>query len=127
MNTDGTSKGNPGLSTYEFCLRNESGNMIYEKPGQLGVATSNVEALAILRALRHCKAQGWDRVILETDSLSLQKINTKEWGIPWEIVQLVNKIQSIIEHINIKTIHIFREANSLKDYIANIVKLGETM
>lgn len=92
VNTDGTSKGNPGLSTYEFCLRNESGNMIYEKPGQLGVATSNVEALAILRALRHCKAQGWDRVILETDSLSLQKINTKEWGIPWEIVQLVNKI-----------------------------------
>lgn len=75
VNTDGTSKENPGLNSYGFCIRNESGNLLYAEAGQLGVFTSiYAEVSTILRALRYCRAQGWGRVMLETDSLSLQKI-----------------------------------------------------
>ncbi|KAK4721760.1 hypothetical protein R3W88_011993 [Solanum pinnatisectum] len=42
-NTDGASRGNPGLSTYGFCIRNSDEDLIYAESQNIGVAT-NMEA-----------------------------------------------------------------------------------
>ncbi|KAK4721618.1 hypothetical protein R3W88_011851 [Solanum pinnatisectum] len=35
-NTDGASKGNPGHSAYEFCMRNNNGDLVYAEGGDIG-------------------------------------------------------------------------------------------
>lgn len=67
VNTDGASKGNPEISFYKFCLRNELENLIYVEAGHIGIATSiYVDSLGILGALQYCKAQRCNRMMLET-------------------------------------------------------------
>lgn len=123
VNIDGASKGNSGISSYRVYLRNELGNLIYVESGYIEIVNSiYVKATAILRVLQYCKVQGHEKVILEIDSLGLQKIILMEWKIPWEIVQIVEEIQCITETINIQVYHIFRETNTLVDYIANTAK-----
>ncbi|XP_049399852.1 uncharacterized protein LOC125863924 [Solanum stenotomum] len=54
-NTDGASKGNPGDSSFGFCIRNHEGNLLYAKAKRIGVATNTkVESMAILEALQYC-------------------------------------------------------------------------
>ncbi|WMV39050.1 hypothetical protein MTR67_032435 [Solanum verrucosum] len=60
-------------------------------------------------------------VIVETDSLSFKKIIQKAWRVPWEIAEKVKEIKKIMEKIRANIKHIFREGNSLADYLANIV------
>lgn len=58
VNTDGASKGNPEISSYRFCLRNELENLIYVEARHIWITTSiYTEALGILRALQYGKAQ----------------------------------------------------------------------
>ncbi|KAH0729372.1 hypothetical protein KY289_000560 [Solanum tuberosum] len=51
-NTDGARKGNPGISAYDYCLRNSNGNLIHVATENIGI-TTNVEAemRAILEAI----------------------------------------------------------------------------
>lgn len=51
-----------------------------------------VEARAVLQGLRYCLNTGRDKVIVETDSMVLQKIIHKEWKIPWNIKEDIEKI-----------------------------------
>lgn len=51
-----------------------------------------VEVTTILRALQYCKVQGHERVLLEIDSLGMYKFISREWEIPWVIVQIVDEI-----------------------------------
>lgn len=75
VNIDGASKGNSGISSYRVYLRNELGNLIYVESGYIEIVNSiYVKATAILRVLQYCKVQGHEKVILEIDSLGLQKI-----------------------------------------------------
>ncbi|WMV25242.1 hypothetical protein MTR67_018627 [Solanum verrucosum] len=60
------------------------------------------------------------KVIIETDSLSLKKIIQQTWRVPWEIAEKVEEIREIMEKIKAKITHIFREGNSLADSLANI-------
>ncbi|OIT02297.1 hypothetical protein A4A49_56551, partial [Nicotiana attenuata] len=39
-NTDGASRGNPGLSFYGFCVRDSTGDVIFAKANQIGVSTN---------------------------------------------------------------------------------------
>ncbi|KAH0699013.1 hypothetical protein KY284_013228 [Solanum tuberosum] len=56
FNTDGASRGNPGLSSYVFCLRDDRGDIIYAEGATIESTTITVaEAKAILEASKHCK------------------------------------------------------------------------
>ncbi|KAK4706811.1 hypothetical protein R3W88_033629 [Solanum pinnatisectum] len=47
-NSDGACIGNPGESFYNFCLRNGSGDLIYEEAKKIGHETNfEAEAVAI--------------------------------------------------------------------------------
>lgn len=70
-NTDGASKGNPGMSSYGFCVRNREGDLIYAEAQNLGITTNmEAESLAILQALRYYIHQEVHNVKLETESVS---------------------------------------------------------
>ncbi|KAG5611054.1 hypothetical protein H5410_022335 [Solanum commersonii] len=45
-NTDGATKGNPGQSAYEFCMRNNNGDLVYAEGEDIGVATNLKERLS---------------------------------------------------------------------------------
>lgn len=121
-NTDGASKGNPRISSYAFYIRDYHGNLEYAEAKVFRVM-SNMEAevKGFLFGLEYCKRKGMDFIIMETDSLVLQKCILKEWKIPWQISKNVDKIISIISHMTIRIYHTFREANQPADTIANLV------
>jgi len=87
-NTDGASKGNPGLSSYGFCLRNSHGNLIYARAAGVGTTTNTeAEAVAIHEALEYCWENRLREVIIETDSLCLMKMIRGLWKIPWDLAE----------------------------------------
>ncbi|KAH0746243.1 hypothetical protein KY285_007900 [Solanum tuberosum] len=119
-NTDGASRGNPGMSSYGFCLRDSSGDLLYAEAKRIGFATNMVaEITAIWKAMRYCKEQGYANIFLETDSLSLKNMIRGEWKIPWEIIERVEEIHEMMEISNTQIRHIYREANQLADFITN--------
>lgn len=76
---DGASKGNSGESSYAFYVRDHKGDLMLAEPHKIGVATnSKVETITILRCLRYCVKKSYARVILETDSLSMKNILTRQ-------------------------------------------------
>lgn len=48
-NTDGACRGNPGLGDLSFCIRNDTGDLVFAKASGIG-ETTNIEAEA--RAIR---------------------------------------------------------------------------
>lgn len=51
-NTDGASKGNPQQNSYDFCIRNDAGYVLFAKAMELGLSTNIVaKARAIVKGL----------------------------------------------------------------------------
>ncbi|WMV10026.1 hypothetical protein MTR67_003411 [Solanum verrucosum] len=71
--------------------------------------------------MQHCKRKSFEKIILETDSLTIKNILTRQWKILWEYAEKIEEIQKIITRKQVNIKHIFREANSLEDYLANLV------
>lgn len=116
--SDGASKGNPGKSYYGFCVRDCLGDILYAESNYIGVATNMiVEARATKEGLIYCVTQGFQHVELEVDSLSPRNFLIK-LKIPWEIIELVEDIFTLMESCNIQITHTLR-GNQLADFIAN--------
>ncbi|XP_075092125.1 uncharacterized protein LOC142172415 [Nicotiana tabacum] len=121
-NIDGASKGNPGPSSLGFYVRDDEGDMVYARAVDLGVTTNVVaEAKAILQGLEYSVEHDLHPLILETDSLVMKKAIEGEWDPPWVIAQGVKKTIEMKDNFNVIFQHVFREGNSLADFIANIV------
>ncbi|KAH0665054.1 hypothetical protein KY285_026260 [Solanum tuberosum] len=119
-NTDGASSGNPGESTYSFCVRNKEGDLIYAEAQNIGQSTSmEAEIKAIHRAIKFCKNNNFTSVVIETDSLSTSKMIRREWRVPWNHIEEIENIQELAKDMNVSINHVFREANQLADKIAN--------
>ncbi|KAH0678618.1 hypothetical protein KY284_019703 [Solanum tuberosum] len=119
-NTDGASRGNPGLSSYDFCLRNDRGDIIDAEGATIESTTITVaEAKAILEASKHCKEQNHNQIIIQTDSMLMYKVLTEEWAIPWNIADTIEEIKACLEGKQHNVQHIMREGNQLADYLAN--------
>ncbi|KAK6795384.1 hypothetical protein RDI58_008837 [Solanum bulbocastanum] len=120
-NTDGASRGNPGESSYTFCIRHSYGDLIHAEAGCMGITTNmEAETPAVLMALRECKELNLQNIILETDSLSLRNIVWEIWNIPWMLTDQIEEIRQHIRAIQCRMHHIFREANQVADKLANM-------
>ncbi|XP_047268179.1 uncharacterized protein LOC124898584 [Capsicum annuum] len=95
--TDGVSKGNPGSSSWDFCLRDTNGDLLHVE-GAVIKDTNNMEAeaMAILNAARHCHSSKQDKVIIQTDSLLMQKLLMRERGIPWQVEDMIRQIWKLL-------------------------------
>ncbi|XP_060195035.1 uncharacterized protein LOC132624247 [Lycium barbarum] len=62
-NTDRASRGNPGISSYTFCIRDELGDLVYAKAEGIGEATNTqAEMIAIKEALRYCRDRDFNKI-----------------------------------------------------------------
>ncbi|XP_060202462.1 uncharacterized protein LOC132630895 [Lycium barbarum] len=91
------SRGNPGLSSASFCIRDEVGNLIY------------AESIAILDGIEFCIKNDLVPVMIESDSLSMINIIQGIWEIPWKISMEVNKINFWRNKGQVQFAHILRE------------------
>lgn len=115
-NTDGISKGNPGHSSYGFCIRDHSGNPYYAQAGTLGHMTNiQAESREILEAVKYLEKEEHATTILEIGSLIMLNIIKRDWRVPWEVEEMVKEIQ---EQIHKQQIHI-----QLAGYTANLVAI----
>ncbi|XP_059285202.1 uncharacterized protein LOC132038567 [Lycium ferocissimum] len=119
-NIDGASKGNPGRSSYGYCLRNSLGDLIYVEGKEIHETTNmEAEVMAIKEAIYHCVANNIQEVLVETDSMVMKNIIEGTWEIPWQLIVIVEDIKHLITMCEVKFQHVKREGNSLADYIAN--------
>ncbi|XP_060183256.1 uncharacterized protein LOC132613237 [Lycium barbarum] len=93
-NTDGASRGNPGKSSYGFCIRDNKGDLVYAQAKDIGISTNTEsEAEAIKQAFKYCKENNLLHIQVETDSLVLLKILQDAWIIPWDLKDTVQDIK----------------------------------
>ncbi|XP_071902663.1 uncharacterized protein [Coffea arabica] len=91
LNIDGCSKGDPGA-----------------------------EAKALLLGLQMCAQRGFGgNLVVETDSLMLQRILLKQCQSPWSINVEVGKIE-LLAGGSCQFVHCYREANKVADVLANV-------
>lgn len=121
-NTDGASRGNPGMSTCAFCIRDDKGDLVYAKAKGLGV-TSNTQAEmeAIKEALQYLPDKEFKEVVIETNSLVLMQMINNIWKVPWELIEQIEDIRERTHAIQAKIQHTFREGNTVADALANEV------
>lgn len=125
-NTDGTTKGNLGKSSYGYCIRDCLGDLIYVESNYIGISINMItESKAVKEALTYCISQSWDYVLVETNSLALMNILNKKWQIPWEIIDLLEKVLRVKQSIHIQIKYAYKETNQLVDHVANIVVHSE--
>ncbi|KAM3341475.1 hypothetical protein P3S68_029110 [Capsicum galapagoense] len=119
-NTDGISRGNPGRSSYVFCIRDPLGDLIYAEAKEIAEGTNIFsETIAILEAARFCVAHNVFNLILETDSLFLKNIIMGTWKQPWSVTAELEEIGELLENLNVQVTHVMRDGNQLADYLAN--------
>lgn len=121
-NSDRASKGNPGLSSCAFCIRNDIGNLGYAEGVRI-VDTNNLmaEVMALRMGLEHCKRNNLLPVILETDPLALKNILYGIWDTLWNIALEIRIVHHMIKDVDVVVENIFREGNKVADFIANKV------
>ena len=85
--------------------------------------TTNViaEAVAVEGGIQYCVDHQLLPLIVETDSLTMQKILDGIWEVPWRISLVVKRIQRLREGKQIGVAHVLREGNSLADFFTNLV------
>ncbi|KAG6527455.1 hypothetical protein ZIOFF_009557 [Zingiber officinale] len=119
LNTDGCSKGNPGLSSFGVIIRDHSGNVMMVKYGLIGRGSNvRAELMAILKGLELCVEKQFFPIWLESDSLIALKIISASY-FSWEWRNLMRKIKCIIFRYQVWFSHVYREANAAADQIAN--------
>ncbi|KAH0642112.1 hypothetical protein KY290_033711 [Solanum tuberosum] len=96
-NTDGASRGNPGLSSIALCIRDHTWNLVVAKGRRIQEVNSvKAEAIAIKECLEYCHKMKYQQIILETDSWSLVQILQGTWEKPWSMILEINSIQSLL-------------------------------
>ncbi|KAH0665136.1 hypothetical protein KY290_027423 [Solanum tuberosum] len=120
-NSDGAVKGVGGPSAWAFCIRNDEGNLIHAESFGLRITSVLMsEAMALRRGLEYCIMHHYLPVILETDSLMLQKILNGIWEVSWSSRVEVKRINGMRINVDARVEHILREGNIFVQYISSI-------
>ncbi|KAK6777945.1 hypothetical protein RDI58_024663 [Solanum bulbocastanum] len=107
-NTDGACRGNPGQSSYGFSIRDNRGDIIYAEAQTIGDATNmEAEIMGVLKAMQFCDTHKFQKIILETDSLTLKHMLLKQWRVPWSQVENIEDIKRNISRKQVQIRHIF--------------------
>lgn len=77
------------------------------------------EVRAIEEALKYCQEKEVLEINLDTCSLSLAKMITKQRRVLQEFVEIIDNIRKIIYLLRISIKNIFREGNMVADHLAN--------
>ena len=120
---DGGARGNPGPAGYGAHIEDESGNVLAELHGGLGVATNNVaEYNGLLAALKWAVDHGHGEVHVRADSELLIKQMRGEYKVKNEgLKPLVARARLLCTELDTVVFeHVRREFNKKADALSNL-------
>ncbi|KAK1412937.1 hypothetical protein QVD17_34558 [Tagetes erecta] len=122
LNTDGSSRGNPGQSSYGGIIRNNHGGLICGYMGRLGYCVSLAsEIWGIMRGLRLIKEQNLNNVIIETDcQAAIMLITVRKVDDSDPLSSLINACRKDMMDLRCYMVHVKREGNRCADLLAKI-------
>ncbi|KAK9749278.1 hypothetical protein RND81_02G114800 [Saponaria officinalis] len=122
LNVDGASRGNPGLAGAGGLIRDTKGIMLTAFAEKLGHSTNmRAELMALSRGIQLAKQMGHNRVIVQTDSLTLVNLlqQTDHHCSYFHLLQLCKEVFKS-DQWRVEVVHVYREANSCADWLANL-------
>ena len=122
LNVDGAAKGNPGLAGGGAILRNEWGGLVLAASFFYGECTNmEAEFKALLNGLDLVERYGLlsSKILIESDSLVLVQSVMGTFGCAWTCWKILCQIREKIGRMEFQLRHVFREANSVADSLAN--------
>jgi probable phosphoglycerate mutase len=120
---DGGARGNPGPAGWGAYIVNESGEVVAELHGALGIATNNVaEYNGLLAALEWAARQGVDALHVKADSLLLVEQMRGNYKVKNEgLIPLHQRARGLVARVGHVTFeHIPREQNKNADRLSNV-------
>ncbi|KAJ0087757.1 hypothetical protein Patl1_33010 [Pistacia atlantica] len=122
VNTDGLSKGNPGLSACGGVFRSDSCDFLGGFAVSLGAHSAYyAELMAVFLAIHIAHSNGWRKLWLESDCLIVVRaIQSRKLDPPTQLRKLWNDCLRKIDSMNIYCSHIYREGNRVADELANL-------
>lgn len=123
MNTDGASRGNPGLSSYGIYVTDSDGNVVDEISEPLGLQTNNyAEYTAVVRALELAAENKVAHVIVRSDSELLIRQLNGQYKVKSESLRpLYSRCIELAKKIGtVEFVHVRRELNQEADRLANL-------
>lgn len=121
LHTDGGSRGNPGPAGYGVVLLGKSGNVIMEKSGFIGRATSNqAEYRGLIAGLKAAHEQGASDILIRSDSeLLVRQLNGEYRVKSRRLMPLVLRARELLDDFRSWQVkHVPREANRRADALA---------
>ncbi|KAL0349756.1 UNVERIFIED_CONTAM: putative ribonuclease H protein [Sesamum radiatum] len=117
LNTDGASKGNPGIAGAGGIIRNHLGQTVLAFQEHLGLTSNTAAELkAIYRGVKLCIDSNIRKIWVETDAnVALKLISSPSLG-PWHLQNLLQQIRNLLSQTEFKISHIFREGNQVADF-----------
>ncbi|KAM7526883.1 hypothetical protein LguiA_016785 [Lonicera macranthoides] len=121
LNSDGCSRGNPGLSGGGSLLRSCLGEVMWAQADFYGHQSIMVaETRALLQGLDRCYADNVRGLEGKVDSLILMQILEKKIAIPWGVIYEVRRLLFLLSCMDVQLGHTYRENNAAADHLANM-------
>ncbi|KAK4382455.1 putative ribonuclease H protein [Sesamum angolense] len=121
INTDGASKGNPGISGAGGIVRNEEGVAILAFYEFIGQATNMFsEVFGLYKALQLCNSRGINKIWIEVDAKNLIRLINCPSIAHWSLQNMLKEIRITLKSMEYRISHIYREGNKAADYLANL-------
>ncbi|KAK3225980.1 hypothetical protein Dsin_005842 [Dipteronia sinensis] len=121
VNTDGSSKGNPGLGSCSGVYRDSSARFIGIFGAPLGICYSFfAEMKDALLAINFAFRYGWRWLWLETDSWAVYScFSNSKYSPPWQLRNQWLQCKYWITRMDFVVTHTFREGNAVADTLTN--------
>ncbi|KAK4363661.1 hypothetical protein RND71_018902 [Anisodus tanguticus] len=120
LNSDGCSKGNPGLREGGGAIRDNFDNLVMVYVKYLNIQSNNyAEAIALKTRIDWCINNGIRKLVFETDSMMPVNWILDSASIPWSPQDIILDTQNQLELFEEKSIgHCFRECHKVVDCLA---------
>ncbi|XP_042964784.1 uncharacterized protein LOC122299013 [Carya illinoinensis] len=121
LNTDGSSRGNPGQAGGGGVIRNSSGNLVRPFAVSLDQGiVSFAEFMAVYHGVKLAKSMGIVQLDIELDSSTVIKwLKTSLCGL-WYVEDFWEERTDMLRSMNVNITHVYREANTPADLLARM-------
>jgi ribonuclease HI len=123
IETDGASRGNPGLAGAGIIIKDSQGRRIETIGKFLGVTTNNqAEYRALIEGLRAAKRHNPDEITVQMDSELVVKQMTGKYRVrhPEMLPLYLEATELVSEFSKVEFVHVMREKNPGADEVANM-------
>ncbi|KAF1861219.1 hypothetical protein Lal_00036221 [Lupinus albus] len=120
INSDGATKGAPGLAGGGSIFRDHNGDYLGGFADFFGIKDALfVELQAALKATQIAHQKGWRNICLECDSILVVNIFKGQGVIPWRLTNSWHMCLGYLASTNFKVSHIYGEVNACADSLAS--------